>query len=167
MGRFFDFLNTPLAVLVVLVVVVGVNAFLYLGQCTPETPATAPAERGGPRTTAVERTERLAGDGEATRPAPTPRAPPLPRAPLLPRRRAGQPRPYLPLFTQPRRETVWKILEGFSTVRVWWQKMSGGDSFVSSRGFSNLHFRAHFDFPVNLPGFFGGSVNGLRPSVVG
>src|SRR5215218_3387465 len=48
------------------------------------------------------------------------------------------------------RETVWKIFEGFSTVRVWWQKMSGGDSFVSSRAFSNLHFRAHFDFPDSL-----------------
>ena len=158
MSRFLDFLNTPIAVVVVLVVVVVVNAFAYLGQRPSEAPATAPAtepattpaKRGGPRTTAVERTERLAGDGEATRPAPTPRAPPLPRAPLLPRRRAGQPRPYLPLFTQPRRETVWKILEGFSTVRVWWQKMSGGDSFVSSRGFSNLHFRAHFDFPDSL-----------------
>src|SRR5215208_1719110 len=54
------------------------------------------------------------------------------------------------LFTEVPRETVWKILEGFSTVRVWWQKMSGGDSFVSSRGFSNLHFRAHFDFPDSL-----------------
>ena len=72
MGRFFDFLNTPLAVLMVLVVVVGVNAYLYLGQRTSEAPATAPAERGGPRTTAVERTERPAGDGEVTRPAPTP-----------------------------------------------------------------------------------------------
>jgi cytoskeletal protein RodZ len=71
MGRFLDFLNTPLAVLVVLVVVVGVNAYLYLGQRTSEAPGTAPAERGGPRTTAVERTERSAGDGEATRPAPT------------------------------------------------------------------------------------------------
>jgi hypothetical protein len=71
MGRFFDFLNTPIAVLVVLVVVVGVNAFLYLGQRPSEVPATAPAERSGPRTTAVEKTEQLAGDGEATGPAPT------------------------------------------------------------------------------------------------
>jgi flagellar basal body-associated protein FliL len=68
MGRFFGFLNTPLAVLVVLVVVVGVNAFLYLGQ----RPTTSPAERGGSRTTAVETTERPAGDGEeAPRPATT------------------------------------------------------------------------------------------------
>jgi len=59
MGRFFDFLNTPQAVLVVLVVVVGVNAFLYLGQ----RPYPSPAERGGPRTTAVETTERPAGEG--------------------------------------------------------------------------------------------------------
>src|SRR5215217_6605827 len=29
---------------------------------------------------------------------------------------------FLPLFTGVRGETVWKILEGFSTVRVWWQK---------------------------------------------
>ena len=35
-------------------------------------------------------------------------------------------------------------------MRVWWQKMTGGDSFVSSRGFSNLHFRAHFDFPETV-----------------
>jgi hypothetical protein len=71
MGRFFDVLNTPIVVLVVLVVVVGVNTFLYLGQRASEAPVTAPAERGGSRTTAVERTERLGGDGEATRPAPT------------------------------------------------------------------------------------------------
>jgi len=71
MGRFFDVLNTPIVVLVVVVVVVGVNTFLYLGQRTSEAPVTAPAERGGSRTTAVESTERLGGDGEATRPAPT------------------------------------------------------------------------------------------------
>ena len=32
MGRFFDVLNTPSAVLIVLVVTVGVNTFLYLGS---------------------------------------------------------------------------------------------------------------------------------------
>ena len=68
MVRFFDFLNTPLAVLVVLVVAVGVNAFLYLGQYPP----ASPAEGGGSRTTAVETTERSVGEGEeAPRPATT------------------------------------------------------------------------------------------------
>jgi hypothetical protein len=70
MVRFFDFFNTPIAVLAVLVVVVGVNAFLYLGPRPSEAPNTAPAERGGSRTT-VERTERRGGAGEATRPATT------------------------------------------------------------------------------------------------
>jgi hypothetical protein len=46
MDRFFDFLNTPMAVLVVLVVVVGINAFIYFGQSPPETPAPPPAGRG-------------------------------------------------------------------------------------------------------------------------
>src|SRR5215213_1381278 len=69
-----------------------------------------------------------------------PRFEPLGSAPVLLRA----------LFTGVRGETVWKILEGFSTVRVWWQKMTSGDSFVSSRGFSILHFRAHFDFPDSL-----------------
>jgi hypothetical protein len=59
MGKIFDVLNTPLAVLVVLVVVVGVNAFLYLGPRPSEAPDTAPANRGGPRTTG-ERMERRA-----------------------------------------------------------------------------------------------------------
>ncbi len=70
-GRFFDdYLNTPIAFLVVLVVVVVVNTFLYLGHRPSEAPATAPANRGGSQPT-VERTERRAGDGEATRPATT------------------------------------------------------------------------------------------------
>jgi hypothetical protein len=49
MVRFFDSMNTPIAVLAVLVVVVGVNAFLYFGQRSSEAPATEPAERGGPQ----------------------------------------------------------------------------------------------------------------------
>lgn len=68
--RFFDFLNSPIVVLVVLVVVVGVNAILYLAPRPSEAPNTAPAERGGSRTT-VERTELRGGPGEATRPATT------------------------------------------------------------------------------------------------
>jgi flagellar basal body-associated protein FliL len=67
MGRFFDVLNTPIAVLVVLVAVVGMNAFLYFGQ----RPSEAPAERGEPHTPTAEKTERRAGDGEATQPATT------------------------------------------------------------------------------------------------
>jgi hypothetical protein len=49
MVRFFNSMNTPIAVLVVLVVVVGVNAFLYFGHRPSEAPATEPAERGGPQ----------------------------------------------------------------------------------------------------------------------
>jgi negative regulator of sigma E activity len=67
MGRFFDVLNTPIAALGVLVVVVGVNAFLYLGYRSSETPTAPPAGRRGPQTTTVERTERT-GPKEVTRP---------------------------------------------------------------------------------------------------
>jgi hypothetical protein len=67
MGRFLDALNTPIAVLVVLVVVVAVNAFLYLGYHPSETPSP-PAERSsGPQRT-VERTEQPATPKEKTRP---------------------------------------------------------------------------------------------------
>src|SRR5215217_3378605 len=51
MGRFFDVLNTPIAVLVLLVVVAGINAFLYFGYRPSEAPAPPPADRGGPQTT--------------------------------------------------------------------------------------------------------------------
>jgi hypothetical protein len=39
MGRFFDVLNTPIAVLVLLGVVAGINAFLYFGYRPSEAPA--------------------------------------------------------------------------------------------------------------------------------
>jgi hypothetical protein len=68
MGRFLDALNTPIAALVVLVVVVAVNAFLYLGYRPSETPSPPPAERSsGPQRT-VERTEQPATPKEKTRP---------------------------------------------------------------------------------------------------
>jgi hypothetical protein len=72
MGRFFDVLNTPSAVLVVLVVVVGVNVFLYLGYSS-EMQTPPPAERGGHQTrdtTTIERMER-AGAEESTPPQST------------------------------------------------------------------------------------------------
>ena len=67
MGRFFDVLNTPIAVLVVLVVVVGINVFLYFGHLPPE----VRTDRGEPQTPSVERTERRTELKEATRPAST------------------------------------------------------------------------------------------------
>ena len=68
MVRFFDALNTPTAVLVVLVVVVAVNAFLYLDYYSSETSAPPPNERSsGPQRT-VERTEQRAAPNEPTRP---------------------------------------------------------------------------------------------------
>jgi hypothetical protein len=73
MGRFFDVLNTPMAVLVLLVVVAGINAFLYFGYHPSEAPAPPPAERGGPQTT-IESTEPRTGSGEATRSAGAPRS---------------------------------------------------------------------------------------------
>src|SRR5215218_11478908 len=71
MGRFFDVLNTPIAVLVLLVVVAGINAFLYFGYRPSEAPP--PADRGGPQTT-LESTELRTGPGEATRSASAPRS---------------------------------------------------------------------------------------------
>ena len=69
MGRFFDALNTPTAVLVVLVVVVAVNVVLYLGYHTSETLSPPPTERSsGPSTTTIERTEQPAAPKEPTRP---------------------------------------------------------------------------------------------------
>jgi hypothetical protein len=71
MGRFFDVLNTPIAVLVLLVVVAGINAFLYFGYRPSEAPAPPPADRGGPQTT-VGSTELRTGPGEAPRSASAP-----------------------------------------------------------------------------------------------
>ena len=82
MGRFFDVLNTPIAVLVLLGVVAGINAFLYFGYRPSEAPAPPPADRGGLQTT-VESTELRTGPGEATRSASAPRSasPTQPSAP--------------------------------------------------------------------------------------
>ena len=72
MDRFFDALNTPTAVLVVLVVVVAVNVFLYLGYHTSETSTPPPTEHSsGPSTTTIERTQQPAAPKERTRPATT------------------------------------------------------------------------------------------------
>ena len=73
MGRFFDVLNTLIAVLVLLVVVAGINALLYFGYRPSEAPAPPYAERGGPQTT-LESTELRTGSGEATRSASAPRS---------------------------------------------------------------------------------------------
>ena len=73
MGRFFDVLNTPIAVLVLLVVVAGINALLYFGYRPSEAPAPPPADRGGPQRT-LESTELRTGPGEATHSASAPRS---------------------------------------------------------------------------------------------
>jgi hypothetical protein len=66
-GRFFDILNTPVAVLGVLLVVVTVNVFLYFGYAS-KMPTPLPAARTVPSaTTTIERTER-AGPKERTQP---------------------------------------------------------------------------------------------------
>ena len=57
MDRFFDIINTPIAVLDVLFVVVAVNLFLYFGYYSPKTPTPLPAEHMSPSTT-IERPER-------------------------------------------------------------------------------------------------------------
>ncbi len=68
MGRFFDALNTPIAVLVVLFVVVVVNAFLYLGYHSSGGSTLSPTERsGGPQRT-IEMTQQQAAPKEPTRP---------------------------------------------------------------------------------------------------
>ena len=68
MGRFFDALNTPIAVLVVLFVVVAVNVFLYLSYHSSETPPPPATEHSsGPQRT-VEMTEQRAAPKEPTRP---------------------------------------------------------------------------------------------------
>jgi hypothetical protein len=64
--RFFDFLNTPIAVLSALLVVVAVSVFLYFGRYS-RTPTPLPAARTVPSATTIERTER-AGPKERTQP---------------------------------------------------------------------------------------------------
>jgi hypothetical protein len=64
--RFFDFLNTPIAVLSALLVVVAVSVFLYFGRYS-KTPTPLPAARTVPSATTIERTER-AGPKERTQP---------------------------------------------------------------------------------------------------
>jgi len=70
-GRFFDALNTPIAVLVVLVVVVSVNVPLYLDYHSSETSAPTPTERSSGLQRTVETTEQPAAPKEPTRPATT------------------------------------------------------------------------------------------------
>jgi hypothetical protein len=67
MARFFDILNTPIAALSVVFVVVAVNVFVYFGYYSPITPTPLPTERTTPSATTLERTER-AGPKERTRP---------------------------------------------------------------------------------------------------
>ena len=57
---FFDILNTPIAVLVVLVVVVAANVFLYFGVYSSKAPSPLPGSRVVPSATSttIERTER-------------------------------------------------------------------------------------------------------------
>jgi cytoskeletal protein RodZ len=78
--RFLEMLNTPITVLVVLVVVVSVNAFLFFGHYlpsvrTPTVPTSAPTlttERtSAPPTTTVEGEDSEATE-EQTQPATTP-----------------------------------------------------------------------------------------------
>jgi hypothetical protein len=68
-GRFLDALNTPSAAIGVLLVVVLVNVFLYLGYRSSGTPTPPPAEHGGgPQTTSSMETTRRAGPEDRTRP---------------------------------------------------------------------------------------------------
>jgi hypothetical protein len=75
MDRFFDILNTPIAALSVVFVVVAVNVFLYFGYYSPKTPTPLPSERTTPSATTRERTERTGPKErtlpERTRPATT------------------------------------------------------------------------------------------------
>ena len=68
MHRFLDALNTPIAVLGVLLVVVVVNVFLYLGYRSSE-------QGGGPQTTRRMETTQRAEPEEETKPATTPQSP--------------------------------------------------------------------------------------------
>jgi ABC-type glycerol-3-phosphate transport system permease component len=56
MVRFFDILNTWIAALILLFVVVAVNVFLYFGYYSSKTPTTLPTERTTPSATTPERT---------------------------------------------------------------------------------------------------------------
>jgi cytoskeletal protein RodZ len=79
--RFLEILNTPIAVLVVLVVVVVVNASLYFGHFFPadKSPASSPSpalrteSTSAPKRTTLERTDHEATE-ERVRPATTPGA---------------------------------------------------------------------------------------------
>ncbi len=73
MGRFFDALNTPIAVLVVLFVVVVVNAFLYLGYHSSGGSTLSPTERSSGLQRTIEMTEQQAAPEEPTRPQRSPR----------------------------------------------------------------------------------------------
>jgi len=57
MDRFFDIINTPIAALSVVFVMMVVNVFLYFGYYSPKTPTPLPAEQTSPSTT-IERPER-------------------------------------------------------------------------------------------------------------
>jgi hypothetical protein len=65
--RFFDIINTPIAALSVLFVVVAVNVFLYFGYYSAKTPTPLPTERSVPSATTLESTER-AGPKQRTLP---------------------------------------------------------------------------------------------------
>jgi cytoskeletal protein RodZ len=67
MRRFLNALNTPAAVLVVLVVVVAVNVFLYLDYRSSEEPTSSPPERSSGPQRATERTDRPSDPEEPTR----------------------------------------------------------------------------------------------------
>ena len=71
MGRFFDALNTPIAVLVVLFVVVVVNAFLYLGYHSSGGSTLSPTERSSGLQRTIEMTQQQAAPKEPTRPETT------------------------------------------------------------------------------------------------
>src|SRR5215218_9967603 len=66
MDRFFDIINTPIAALSVVFVMMVVNVFLYFGYYSPKTPTPLPAEQTSPSTT-IETPER-APPQEVTRP---------------------------------------------------------------------------------------------------
>jgi hypothetical protein len=57
MDRFFDIINTPIAALSVVFVMVVVNVFLYFGYYSPKMPPPLPAEHTSP-STSIERPER-------------------------------------------------------------------------------------------------------------
>jgi hypothetical protein len=57
MDRFFEILNTPIAVLSVLFVVVAVNVFLYFGYYSSKTPSPLPTEPTTPSATTLEYAE--------------------------------------------------------------------------------------------------------------